>query len=97
MSAALSKELKEKHSVNAVPVRKDDTVKIVRGSFKGREGKVTQVYRLKWCIHVEKVSRDKVNGSSVMIPIHPSNVEITKLHLDKNRNELLKRKAAKKL
>jgi hypothetical protein len=29
--------------VRAVPVRKDDEVKIVRGTFEGREGKVTQV------------------------------------------------------
>jgi ribosomal protein L24 len=25
---------------------------VVRGSNKGREGKVTSVYRLKYCIHV---------------------------------------------
>ncbi len=95
MSAPLSKELKEKHTVNAVPIRKNDIVKITRGSWKGREGKVTQVYRLKYCIYVEKVTRDKVNGQSVPIPIHPSNVEVTKLHLDKDRQDLLTRKANK--
>jgi ribosomal protein uL24 len=37
---------------------------IVRGSHKGREGKVTTVYRKKFVIHVEKVNREKVNGIS---------------------------------
>jgi hypothetical protein len=30
--------------------------------LKGREGKVTQVYRKKWVIHVERITREKVNG-----------------------------------
>lgn len=28
----------------------------------GREGKVTQVYRRKWVIHIERITREKVNG-----------------------------------
>lgn len=35
---------------------------VVRGSLKGREGKVVQVYRKKWVIHIERVNREKVNG-----------------------------------
>ena len=48
-----------------MPVRKDDEVMIVRGSHKGREGKIVTVYRKKWVIHVERVTRDKVNGISL--------------------------------
>ena len=44
-------------------MRKEDEVRIVRGTFKGKEGKVVQVYRKKWVIHVDKVTRDKVNGA----------------------------------
>ena len=62
MSGHLSKDLKTKYDVRSIPVRKGDTVKVVRGTFKGREGKVTTVYRKKWCIHVEKITREKVNG-----------------------------------
>ncbi|TPX67956.1 hypothetical protein SpCBS45565_g03508 [Spizellomyces sp. 'palustris'] len=94
MSAPLDKELREKHHCRSIPIRKDDEVKIVRGTYNGREGKVTTVYRKKWCIYVEKVTRDKVNGASVQIPIHPSKVVITKLKLDKDRKDLLERKAA---
>lgn len=69
----------------SLPVRKDDEVRIVRGKYKGREGKVTQVYRKKWVIHVDRVQRDKSNGATAPIGIHPSNVVITTIKLDKDR------------
>jgi len=96
MSAPLSKELREKHGVRSIPIRKDDEVIISRGSLKGREGKVTSVYRLKYIIHVERVSREKVNGQSVPVGISPSKVVITKLKLDKDREAILARKGGKK-
>jgi ribosomal protein uL24 len=80
----------------SIPVRKDDEVRIVRGKYKGREGKVTQVYRKKWVIHVDRVQRDKSNGSSVPIGIHPSKVVVTSLKLDKDRRAILERKDRKK-
>ena len=92
MSAPLSKELRQKYDVRAMPVRKDDEVVVKRGAFKGKEGKVTQCYRLKWVIHIDKIQREKANGASVAIGIHPSNVEITKLKLSKNRKAILARK-----
>merc|ERR1719453_898677 len=93
LSAPLSKELNNKYSVRSMPVRKDDEVHVVRGFFKGREGKVLTVYRRKFCIHVERVTRDKANGGTVNVGIHPSNVVITKLKLDKDRKNILDRKA----
>lgn len=48
--------------VRSVPIRKDDEVSVVRGTYKGREGKVVQVYRKKWVIHIERITREKVNG-----------------------------------
>ncbi|RMZ76328.1 hypothetical protein DV738_g4975, partial [Chaetothyriales sp. CBS 135597] len=91
MSAPLSKELREKYNVRSIPIRKDDEVTVVRGSQKGREGKVTSVYRLKYIIHVERVSREKSNGQSVPIGLHPSKVVVTKLKLDKDREAILER------
>ncbi|KAI1275749.1 ribosomal protein L24 [Xylaria sp. FL0933] len=98
MSAPLSKELREKYNVRSIPVRKDDEVQIVRGSQKGREGKVTSVYRLKYQIHIERVTREKTSGQSVPLGIHPSNVVVTKLKLDKDRENILERiKAGREL
>lgn len=93
MSAPLSTELRTKHNVRSVPVRKDDEIQVVRGTYKGREGKVVQVYRRKWVIHVERITREKVNGQTVNVGINPSKVVITKLKLDKDRKSLLERKA----
>jgi large subunit ribosomal protein L26e len=91
MSASLSKELREKYNVRSIPLRKDDEVTIVRGSQKGREGKITAVYRLKYVVHVERVVREKTNGQSVPLGISASNCVITKLHLDKDREQILAR------
>merc|ERR1712232_324016 len=95
MSAPLSKDLRAKYSVRSVPIRRDDEVMIMRGHFHDREGKVTQVYRKKWRIHIERVTRDKANGQTVPIGIHPSKVVITKIKLDKDRKALLDRKNRK--
>ena len=46
-----------------MPIRRDDEVQVVRGNFKGRDGKVTDVYRRKWVIHVERITREKSNGA----------------------------------
>eukprot|EP00310_Coccolithus_braarudii_P018565 CAMPEP_0183352372 /NCGR_PEP_ID=MMETSP0164_2-20130417/29401_1 /TAXON_ID=221442 /ORGANISM="Coccolithus pelagicus ssp braarudi, Strain PLY182g" /LENGTH=143 /DNA_ID=CAMNT_0025524787 /DNA_START=26 /DNA_END=457 /DNA_ORIENTATION=+ len=92
MSASLSKDLQKKYNVRSVPIRKDDEVQVVRGNYKNRDGKVTQVYRKKYVIHIERISREKNNGATVSLGIHPSKVIITKLHMDPDRTKLLERK-----
>ena len=79
------------HQVRSIPIRKDDEVTVVRGTNKGREGKITSVYRLKWVVHVERVVREKSNGQSVPLGIAPSKVVVTKLHMDKDREQMLER------
>ena len=91
MSCRVSKDLEKKYNIRSIPVRKGDEVKIVRGIKKA--GKVTTVYRKKWCIHVEKVTKDKANGQSINLPIHPSNCIITSLNLqNQSRKDILERK-----
>ncbi|KAH0911746.1 hypothetical protein HID58_035067, partial [Brassica napus] len=80
MSSPLSTDLRQKYN-------------IVRGTYKGRDGKVVQVYRRKWVIHIERITREKVNGTTVNVGVQPSKVVITKLRLDKDRKSLLERKA----
>eukprot|EP00968_Pinguiococcus_pyrenoidosus_P015729 scaffold1466_cov249-Pinguiococcus_pyrenoidosus.AAC.11 len=92
MASPLSKDLREKYGVRSMPIRKDDEVLVVRGTFKNREGKVTQCYRKKFVVHVERCVADKVNKSQVPVGIHPSNVVITKLKMDTDRLALLGRK-----
>ena len=92
MSAQLSKELAKRWLTRSIPVRNGDTVKVVRGPNKNREGKVTEVYRRRWCIHIEKLVKEKTNGQQANIPVPPSNVQITTLRLDKDRKAILERK-----
>merc|ERR1712018_140878 len=93
MSSPLSKELRLKHNVRSMPIRKDDEVQVVRGHYKGQGGKVVQVYRKKFVIHIERIHRDKANGASTNVGIHPSKVVIQKLKMDKDRKRILERKA----
>jgi large subunit ribosomal protein L26e len=49
--------------------------KVVRGHYKGQQtGKVIQCYRRKFAIHIERIQREKANGATVHVGIHPSNV-----------------------
>merc|ERR1712179_663140 len=81
MSSPLSKELRQKYNARSLPIRKDD------------EGKVVQVYRKKFVIHIERIQREKANGASVHVGIHPSKVVLVKLKMDKDRKAILERKA----
>lgn len=93
MSASLSKELRARHGVRSMSLRKDDEVTVVRGMFKSRDGKVTACFRKKMVIHVQGLTKDKMNGSQVPVGIQPSNVIITKLKLDKDRKAKLEKKS----
>jgi len=96
-SAPLSPSLKAVHNVNSIPVRTGDTVKIMRGDRKGSEGKVTKIDRKKYRLLVGGITREKVDGSTAQVPIHPSKVMITSLNLDdKWRREALKVEEAAK-
>jgi len=97
MSAALNKELFQRHHVRSMPLRKDDEVKVIRGQFKGKEGKIVQVYRKKYVVHVERCTRDKSNGQTIHVGINASNVEISKLKMDKSRKAILDRKNRSKI
>jgi large subunit ribosomal protein L26e len=94
LSANLSRELRQKYGVKSMPIRRDDEVTVVRGSSKDAKGKVSQVYRKKWALYIEKLTKSRTNGATIRIPINPSNVVITKLKLTPDRQTLLDRKAA---
>lgn len=50
-------------------------LKVVRGHYKGQQvGKIVQVYRKKFVVYIERIQREKANGASVHVGIHPSKV-----------------------
>ena len=77
MSAPLSKELRKKYNVRSIPIRKDDEVMVTRGHYKGQQtGKVLECYRRKYVCHIERIQREKANGATVHVGIHPSKVKL---------------------
>jgi large subunit ribosomal protein L24 len=92
-AAPLSKELRASHGVKTLPARTGDKVRVVRGDHKGFEGKITRVDRGKYRIYVEGLTREKVDGTAIFVPVHPSKIVITSLNLDdKWRKKILERK-----
>lgn len=85
MASPLSKELRKKFSTRSVRIRTGDTVKILRGQFKGKEGKVERVDLGRLRINVEKVEIIKKDGNKVAYPIHPSNVMIIEANTEDKR------------
>src|SRR5208283_3377518 len=93
MAAPLSNELVASRGAKTLPVRKGDTVRIQRGDNKGFEGKVSRVDTRLYRIYIEGFTREKVDGTNIFLPIHPSKVEIRNLNLDdKWRKDILGRK-----
>jgi large subunit ribosomal protein L24 len=93
MSAPLSRELSASKGAKTLPVRRGDTILIKRGDNKGFEGKISRVDLKAYRIYIEGLTREKVDGTNIFLPIHPSKVEIRNLNLDdKWRKEILARK-----
>jgi large subunit ribosomal protein L24 len=83
VSAHLDSALMREYNIRSVPVRKGDTVKIVRGSsdLKGSENKVASIDLKNYKIIIENITVAKADGTQTERPIDPSNVIITKLDL----------------
>jgi len=92
MSAGVSRELRKEHSIRSIPIKKGDTVKLISGQFKGKNGKVTKVSLAKQSVFIEGADVSRADGSKALYPVHPSNLTITKLNLaDKKRVEKIER------
>lgn len=86
LAVNLSKALRIKHEIRNIEIRKGDVVKIMRGKFKGKSGKVTEIKTKMLKIYIEGIQIKKKDGSNVNIPMRPSNLQITELDTsDKKR------------
>ena len=93
LSAHLSKELRNQYKRRALPIRKGDEIKIMRGENVGKTGKISRVDLKKYKVYVEGITAKRTVGTEVQIPFSPSNLLITNLNLDdqKRRNILLRK------
>jgi large subunit ribosomal protein L24 len=81
-SSHLAAELHDKakgHLPRALPVRKGDAVRIMRGGFRGREGKVVSVDRTNGTVVIEGITVEKVDEKKVARPLHASNLLIIRM------------------
>ncbi len=63
----------------AIPVRKGDVVRILRGNFRGKEGKVVSVDSRNGRVVIEGITIEKVDEKKVARPIHASNLMIIRM------------------
>ncbi len=97
LSMNLSKELREKYGRRNIVGRKGDKIKILRGKYKGKEGKIIRVMLKISKVHTEGIQVKKLDGSKVNVKLQPSNLQIIELNLDdKKRMEKLKVKETEK-
>ncbi|MFH1101318.1 MAG: 50S ribosomal protein L24 [Methanobacteriota archaeon] len=90
IASHLEEKLLLKYDRRSIPVIKGDMVKVMRGSFKGHEDKISHVNVKDRIVEIEGVTHVKADGKKIARPMHPSNLLITKLNLtDKWRRKKL--------
>jgi large subunit ribosomal protein L24 len=87
VSSHLSKELRKTYSNRSIPARKGDKVKILRGDFKGKIGKIIEVELKEGKVKIEGIEIIKKDGSKVLRRIDPSNIIITELNIDDKKRQ----------
>ena len=92
ISAHLEENLLLKYDKRGIPVVKGDTIRVMRGSFKGHKDKVARVNVGKRYVEIEGLTMTKADGKKIAKPVHASNLLITKLNLtDEWRRKKLER------
>jgi large subunit ribosomal protein L24 len=96
--AALSKDLRKKYPRRSARIMIDDTVKVIRGEYKGLTGKVAKISTESNSIAIEGNKKEKLKGEKVDVYIHSTNTIITSLNTDdKWRLKILEKKSKSKI
>ena len=98
ISAPISKSLRKKYSRRNARILIDDTIKVIRGEYKGITGKVSKISTESNSIAIEGNKKEKLKGDKIDIYIHSTNVIITSLNTDdKWRLKILEKKPKSKI
>ena len=96
MCSHLSKDLQQKYNKSSIRVTEGDTVRVMRGEFKGVSGKITRVSTEKNGVSIEGIKKEKLKGGNLDVFIHTSNLMVTDLNAeDKWRQNKLEGKNPK--
>jgi large subunit ribosomal protein L24 len=90
ISSHLAENLLLKYDRRSLPVVKGDTVKVMRGNYRGHEDKISKVNVRDQTVEIEGVTITTAKGTKIAKPIHASTLLITKLNVtDKWRRQKL--------
>lgn len=92
LSANLSKELRKKYGKRNIVLKKGDNVKILRGKFKGKTGKIIKINIKMLKVFVDGMQIKKQDGSKVDVKIAPSNLQIIELNTEDRKRGLIQTK-----
>ena len=82
LGSALSKDLHKKYGKRSVRVNEGDGVKIVRGEFKGVDGKIGKISPQKNSVTIEGIKKERTKGDKFDVYIHTSNLVVTSLNTE---------------
>jgi len=88
VNSNLSKELRKKYGKRSISLRKGDVVRIMRGKFKTKQGKIVSIRLKQSRIEVEGIQTKKMDGSKVNVSLRPSNLQIIELNTEDPRRKL---------
>ena len=96
--APISKDLRKKYSRRNIRIMTNDTVKVMRGEYKGLTGKVTKISTETSGVAIEGNKKEKLKGEKIDVYIHSTNMIITSLNTDdKWRLKILEKKPKSKI
>ncbi len=97
VSANLSKDLRKKQGKRSIPLRKGDIVKIMRGKFKGKKEKITEIKLKTQKIFIEGIQIKKKDGSKTSVPLKPSILQIIELNTEDRKRKITRTKIMNKV
>jgi len=82
ISANMDQDLREELETRNITVRTGDRAKVMRGDHKGREGIISRIDRDNAVVFIDGVENERQDGSKSLVPIRPSNIQLTALNVD---------------
>jgi large subunit ribosomal protein L24 len=98
LNSPLDKKLREKHGIRSIAARKGDEVKVMRGKFAKKQGKISKVDIKNTRVQIDGIQRTKKGGEKLETWFHPSKIKIITLDTsDKKRFKRSKIKPEEKI
>lgn len=81
MTVQLSRELRRRFHRRSVALRKGDTVRVLSGSYKGREERVAKIDRRGYAVSLDNVTLKAADEKMKPLGLRPGHLVITRLNL----------------